>query len=186
MAFIRGSAGPGCVAEQPPPPQGRSWAVAAFLALLSALWLPWYIVRNVGPNGEVYEELTAGAFRPGAVAEPVLVHVASALVAAAAVLLFVRVAGQSWKHEPAAWRRDLANGSALAAAAAVLVAFWPDAFPSFWGTLHYTTDGGDPVVVTTPGLGWFLVVAGALLAAVAAWSAHRARDVSTRPPANGK
>lgn len=140
------------------PGPARGLAVAAFLALLSSLWLPWYLVHNVAPDGTVFETLDAGLFRPAAVAEPLLVHAAGVLVVAAALLLFVRVAGQSWRHEPHLWRRDLRNATALVAGALVLAVFWPDAYPSFWGTLHYTTDAGDATVRTLPGLGWWLGV----------------------------
>lgn len=146
---------------------GRGFATAALILLLTSLWLPWYLVRNVGPSGEVYEQLTAALFRPGAIAEPVPVHLSGALIVAATVLLFVRVAGQSWKHEPRLWVRDLRNAAALAAAALALAFAWPEAFPSFWGTLHYDTDAGDATVRTLPGLGWWCALAAAIAALVA-------------------
>lgn len=140
---------------------GRGLATAAFLLLLTSLLLPWYLVRNMGPTGEVYEQMGAAPFRPGGVAVAWPVHAVGGLLVLVALVLFIRLAARSDEYEPPLWRRDLglgAVGVAVAALAAALL--WPGPFDAWWTVLQYE----EASVRVLPGLGWWLawVVAAAL------------------------
>jgi hypothetical protein len=150
-------------------------AVASFLLALTALLLPWW--RVAWDDGLTTARDDVAPFRP----EPPLTTewgpwLTGALAAAAALLLFIRVAGGSRTHEPHAWRRDLAVAAGLLAAAVLSCLLWPAAVPSFWGGRTYALeDGSGPATTETamPGLGWWLALLATLAAAVAAWGARR-------------
>jgi hypothetical protein len=150
----------------------RALAIAAFLAAVTALWLPWWGVAIDDGTTEGRDDVRA--FRP----EPPLTTafgpwLTGLLAAAAVVLLFVRVAGDSHAHEPASWRRDLLVAAGLLAAAALSCLLWPADVPSFWGGRTYDAGGVRNVETALPGLGWWLAWAAALLSAGAWWKARK-------------
>lgn len=169
----------------------KKLAVAAFLLALTALWLPWW--RVAWDDGSTVLRDGVSAFRP----EPPLTTewgpwLTGALAAAAALLLFVRLAAGSRVHEPAAWRRDLAVAAGLLAAAAASCLLWPAGVPSFWGGRTYSlANATGPATTETamPALGWWLAVLAAVLAGLASWSARRqapSADASTASDTTGK
>lgn len=171
---------------------GKAPAVAAFLLALTALWLPWW--RVSWDDGATVVRDGVSAFRP----EPPLTTawgpwLTGALAAAAALLLFVRLAAGSRVQEPASWRRDLAVAAGLLLLAAASCLLWPRAVPSFWGGRTYALGNatGPPTTETAmPGLGWWLALLAAALSALASWSARRAGpsgdDPSTASDTTGK
>ena len=88
--------------------RARGWAVVALLLWITALLSDWWQVRFQDTVGNTYDQRAAGPFQP----DEVIVQawgpwLAGFLVAAACLVLFVRVAGRSWLYEPPAWQRDL-------------------------------------------------------------------------------
>lgn len=170
----------------------RVLAFWAFVLALTALWLPWWQASWAAAGTVVRDPIHP--FRP----DPQLTTVwgpwaSGVLAAVAALLLFVRLAASSHRHEPAAWRRDLVLSAVLLAAAAVLCLLWPSGVPSFWGGRTYAVNGTGPAVVETemPALGWWVVLVAALLAGLGRWQAGKPRpqpeaDPSTSGDATGK
>jgi hypothetical protein len=149
----------------------RALAFVAFLLLVTALLLPWW--RVTLDDGTIASRYDFRAFQPD---EPWTTGwapwVTGILAAAAAVLLFVRLAAGSHLHEPASWRRDLAVAAGLVAAAVVSCLFWPEAIPSFWGGRTYhlaNTTGPDTTETAMPGLGWWLALVATGQLALASW-----------------
>lgn len=107
-------------------------------------------------------------------------HLTGGLLAAAAALLAVRLAGRSWWYEPRVWRRDLFVASGLAAAAVASTLLWPQSVPYFWGSRTAVHNETAQVFTESglPGLGWWLAVLAAAALAVAAGLA-RVPDTST-------
>lgn len=159
----------------PPLRSANRLAVAAFLLAATSLLLPWWALQASlgGVTGELVPAIGLWGPNPE-VAEPAMVWLTVGLLAAALLLLFVRVAAASWRHEPAAFRRDLLIAGALLGLACASVWFWPVEFP-FWGTRAYTDNiTGDPTnVIGSPAFGWWL-------AAIAAALAVSGRMLSTR------
>lgn len=159
----------------------RPLALAAFLLAATALLLPWWLVTlDDGAIAYRYE------FRPFRPAEPWTTDWApwltGLLAASATLLLFVRLAANSHVHEPASWRRDLAISAGLLVAAVASTPLWPDAVPSFWGgrTYHHeNVTGPDTTETAMPGLGWWVALVAAVLAALASWKARQVPDGST-------
>jgi hypothetical protein len=159
----------------------RAWAFVAFLLTATALLLPWWrLAYEADGVGSVEDFRT---FRPR---EPATTTwgpwLTGVLAAAAAGLLFVRLAADSHEHEPASWRRDLVVACALLAAALLSCLLWPADVPWFWGgrTYHDPAIEGPPTTETAmPGLGWWVAVAALAAAALASWKARRAADGST-------
>lgn len=143
----------------------------AFLLAVTALLLPWWSLTASlgGASGELVPPV-----RPwggdGEVTHGWAVWLSTGLVALAAVLLFVRLAAASWRHEPAAFRRHVATASGLLLEACALAWLWPLEFP-FWGGRTYTDNvTSEPTLVAgMPALGWWLAVAAALGCGAAAW-----------------
>jgi hypothetical protein len=150
-------------------------AGAAFLLLTTALLLPWWVVSNRDPGGTT----VLASVHPLGGDQGIVHHWAqlttTALVGAAIVLLFIRVASRAWAHEPQTWRRDLAIAALLVLLALASGMLWPNEIP-FWGGRRYLLDnatGAELTIVANPGLGWWLAaVAGTVVAA--AWWASRA------------
>lgn len=101
------------------------------------------------------------------------------LVVAAALLLFVRIAGRSDKYEPRVWHRDLLVSGGLLAAACASALAWPAEVPSFWGGRTYTAENVTTQVTETtmPVLGWWVALLAALLLGVAWRRARPAEDL---------
>lgn len=169
----------------------KGFAFTAFLLALTALWLPWW--RVAWDDGATVLRDDVSAFRP----EPPLTTswgpwLTGALAAAAALLLFVRLAAGSRTNEPASWRRDLAVSAGLLLAAAASCLLWPQAVPSFWGSRTYTLANatGPPTTEgAMPGLGWSLALLAAAMAALASWKARAAtppEDPSMASDTTGK
>jgi hypothetical protein len=159
----------------------RALAFAAFLLTVTALLLPWW--RVTLDDGSMSASEDFRVFRPE---EPWTTSwapwVTGLLAAAAALLLFIRIAGNSHLHEPASWRRDLAVAAGLLAAALASCLLWPDIVPSFWGGRTYQYDnvtGPATTETAMPGLGWWVAFVALLLAAFASWRARREPDEST-------
>lgn len=165
----------------------KGFAFTAFLLALTALWLPWW--RVSWDDGATVVRDGVSAFRPEPLTTSWGPWLTGVLAAAAALLLFVRLAAGSRTQEPAAWRRDLAVAAGLLAAAALSCLLWPaaEAVPSFWGGRTYAADNATgPSITETamPGLGWWLSLLAAILLAIAAWTARKqaaegAEDPST-------
>jgi hypothetical protein len=166
----------------------RAFALGAFLLAVTALLLPWWLV-TIDDGSIVY----GYEFRPFRPVEPWTTSLGpwltGALVVAAVLVLFVRLAAGSHLHEPASWRRDLAVVTGLLGAAVVSTLLWPDAVPSFWGgrTYHYEDVTGPSTTETAmPGLGWLLGVAAAASAGLASWKARHVPGESTLDDATTK
>jgi hypothetical protein len=166
----------------------RAFALAAFLLAVTALLLPWW--RVTLDDGTMEARADFRAFRPD---EPWTTSwgpwLTGALVAAAALVLFVRLAAGSHLHEPASWRRDLLVATVLLAVSVASALLWPDEVPSFWGgrTYHYANvTGPDTTETAMPGLGWWLGLAAAVLAGLASWKARQVPDESTLDDATTK
>jgi hypothetical protein len=149
----------------------QGWAArAAFFLLATSLLLPWWTATNPLSEGTIASE-TLWSRGPEVVAA--WTWVTLALAAPAVVLLFVRVAAASWRHEPRSWRRDLAVCLGLCAGALASAWRWPRDLP-FWGTLDFTLEGMRFVLVGRPGLGWWLAAIAAALVAVELLLSRRA------------
>ena len=160
--------------DEPAEPEGtprlrtaNRLAVAAFFLAATALLLPWWTLTAElgGVSGELAPPV--GLWGPDAqLVKTDMVWLTVALLAAALILLFVRVAAASWRHESAAFRRDSAIATLLLAAACASAWFWPVEFP-FWAMRTYTDNvTGDPtLVIGTPGLGWWLAAVAAAFCA---------------------
>lgn len=152
------------------PGPDRNLAAAAFLLLVTSLWLPWWVVTYRDDAGRSYDAIKVHLFEDAAPAVfPVATIVTGVVVAATVVLLFVRLAARSWYHEPKSWRRDLLVSAWLTAAALASGLFWPDQVPHFWGgrTFQLADAPGSFTETALPGLGWWCGLV-ALLALVAA------------------
>lgn len=159
----------------------KGFAFTAFLLALTALWLPWW--RVSWDDGATVVHDGVSAFRPEPLTTAWGPWLTGALAAAAALLLFVRLAAGSRTHEPKAWRRDLAVAAGLLLAAVLSCLLWPAAetVPSFWGGRTYSAGNATgPSVTETamPGLGWWLALLAAALLGVAAWTASTSSDTS--------
>lgn len=156
---------------------GRSLVAVALMCLVSAFWLPWWVVRYADASGAVYETIAPRLF---ASAPPysttVAPNVTGVLVAVVAIALFVRLAGRSWYHEPAAWLRTLIGGAVALLLCLIGSVFWPAEVPTFWGKHTYElTESGDVFTETAlPGLAWWLVLV-AIAALAGAWWVSRAQ-----------
>lgn len=145
--------------------RSRPVAFAAFLLTLTSLLLAWWRVTWDAGGPSVPDDVRP--FRP----EPPLTTewgpwLTGGLVVVAAMLLFVRIAARSERHEPPLWRRDLAVAAVLLAAALASALLWPAEVPSFWGGRTYTdnlTDGEPTTEVASPGLGWWTALVAMLL-----------------------
>ncbi|MEK6985486.1 MAG: hypothetical protein AABX89_03775 [Candidatus Thermoplasmatota archaeon] len=150
----------------PPLRRANRFAIAAFLAAVTSLLLPWWgLTASLGDvSGELVPAVRLWGGNPE-VAHSWAVWLSTGLVVVAALLLFVRVAAASWRHEPARFRRDAALAAVLLAASCAAAWLWPVEFP-FWGMRTYTDNvTGDPSVVTgSPLLGWGMAVVAACLA----------------------
>lgn len=144
----------------------RRLAITGFLLAVTSLLLAWWRVAWTSGGPALRDDVRV--FRPE---EPLTTSwgpwLTGILVVAALVLLFVRIAGRSERHEPPAWRRDLGIGAALMAAALLSCLLWPSGVPAFWGSRTYTADNVTTEVTETamPGLGWWVAVAAILLLA---------------------
>jgi hypothetical protein len=165
----------------------RSLAFAAFVLALTALWLPWWVVA--WNDGLTVVRQAVRVFAP----QPPLTTawgpwLTGVLAAAAALVLFVRLGAKSHLLEPRDWRRDLAVSAGILLLAAASCLLWPAGTPSFWGGRTYVPENGTgPSIVETdlPGLGWWLALLAAGLAAVAWWMAGKPRPPETDPSTAG-
>ncbi|MGB0652946.1 MAG: hypothetical protein ACPGQL_07075 [Thermoplasmatota archaeon] len=169
--------------EDEPTPWDARLAVLALLLLLTSFWLPWWVV-TVDQDGDVLDREGHHLFRDGApVADHSYAIATGVVVAAAAAVLFVRVAADSRHHEPPKWRRDLWLAAALTLVAAASTSLWPTDVPRFW---HQYTVAGGQQVTALPGIGWWLAVVSAGLLAGAAWWARRAASAAVPPATTPK
>lgn len=160
--------------------------MVAFLALVTALWLPWWAVAwDTSDESHVATRDSVSLFRP----EPPLTTtwgpwLTGFLVVSAAGLLFVRIAARSDVHEPKTWRRDLAFGVGFVAASLVSASLWPASVPAFWGGRIYTAENVTTQVTETalPQLGWWLAGLALVCLGLAHWGSRPAA-VPNDPPA---
>ncbi|MGB1585512.1 MAG: hypothetical protein ACPHID_00510 [Thermoplasmatota archaeon] len=141
--------------------RARGWVGAGFIFIVTSIWLDWWQVRYGDDAGNVYDKTGVGPFR----FDDIVAHdwgpwLAGFLVAGAAAILFVRLAGRSWLYEPPAWQRDLLIAAALVVVALISTGWWHTSDPlwdGFWGTTRFTPNGTALVgeVATRPGLGWW-------------------------------
>lgn len=152
------------------PRTDRNLAFAALLLLLTAFWLPFWVIRLDDGAG-----VTTSAFRMFQPYDPVTTswapHLTGAVLVITGLVLFVRLAGRSWYHEPAVWIGSLWAGMGALIVAAATVMFWPASIPLAIGRRTLRDEGGAVVATETamPGLAWWLVVGAAACLAVAAW-----------------
>lgn len=153
----------------------RGWAIAALLLLLTSVWLPWWLVRFQDAFGGTVDEAATSLWRPGQFSHAWGPWVSGFLIAVAALVLFVRVAGKSWLHEPREWRRDIGVAALATGAALVLAGTWPKTAEAviggFWSNVDFTVNGTKDsfVVATLPGLGWWSAVLAAVCLSAAWW-----------------
>ncbi|MEK6974886.1 MAG: hypothetical protein AABY18_00925 [Candidatus Thermoplasmatota archaeon] len=143
----------------------RRLAIAAFLLAATSLLLAWWRVTWSSGASALRDDVRL--FRPE---EPLTTAwgpwLTGAVVAVTLVLLFVRIAARSDRHEPTTWRRDLGVAVVLLALALASCMLWPADVPSFWGGRTYEGNitAGEPVTETAmPGLGWWVALTAALL-----------------------
>jgi len=169
----------------------RVLAFWGFVLAVTSLLLPWWGATWTASGTTVRDPIAP--FRPDPQLTTTWGPWASGILAGlAALVLFVRLAGQSHRHEPPAWRRDLVVSAILLAAAAALCLLWPSGVPAFWGGRTYASNGTAPTIVEVemPLLGWFVALAAALLAGLARWQAGKPHpdpaDPSTAGGTTGK
>lgn len=153
--------------------RSRSLAVAAFLLLLTSVWLPWWLVRYEG-QGVRYDQAAVGLFSPQAPLSTQVPYLTAALVIAVAAWVFVRVAGRSIIYEPPAWSRDLWIQSGVLGAALVSCLFWPDQVPAFWGgrTYELANATGAFSELAMPALGFWCAFLAFVLLLISSWMAR--------------
>lgn len=154
--------------------RSRWWAIAAFLLLLTSVWLPWWLVRYES-QGVRYDASAAGLFAPVVpVSNEAGPFATGILVVAILLWLFVRVAGRSWLYEAPAWRRDMAIISGATVLALGSAFAWPDEVPAFWRSHEYALANatGTFTEEALPGLGWWSALVAAVCLAVAWWSSR--------------
>lgn len=146
--------------------RSRPLAWAGFLLTVTSALVAWWRVSWSSGGAAIRDDVRL--FRP----EPPLTTawgpwLTGALVAAAALLLFVRLAARSDRYEPPAWRRDLGVAALLLAVALASALLWPSDVPAFWGGRTYTADNVTTEVMETamPGLGWWVALVAAVLLA---------------------
>lgn len=162
------------IEEEPGPDRGLTFV--AFLLLITAAWLPWWVVTWKDEAGQVYDRVSVGLFQDGgAAAHQAATMVTGVLLLGTIVLLFVRLAARSWVHEPTSWRRDITIALFLQAAALASALFWPQGVPSFWGGRTFGLEDAEGTFTETalPGLGWWLALLACLLQAVAVYGARK-------------
>ena len=156
----------------------RRLAIAAFLLAVTSILLAWWRVTWTSGGSVIREDVRL--FRPE---EPLTTSwgpwLTGALVVAALLILFVRIAARSEKYEPKVWRRDLGIATVLLVVALLSCMLWPAEVPAFWGGRTYEgniTDG-EPVTETAiPGLGWWLTTGSVLVLALARFFARPTTD----------
>lgn len=156
--------------------ESRAWALVAWFLLATSLWLSWWRIRFQDPFGTVIDQVDVRHFQDGApFAHTGAVVGTTVLVALALLVLFIRLAGRSWLHEPPQWRRDLAVTAGLVLLALASCWFWPTGeavAPRFWGGVVFAANGtGGFEVRAGPGLGWWTGVVAGLCLAMSMWRA---------------
>lgn len=174
--------------------RSRAVAIAAFLLLLTSLWLPWWHAEYQESTGFGYD-FFARPFGLGNADDGVnlsAIWVTSALASTVAGWLFVRLAGRSHAYEPRAWRRDLCLQAALVAAALGTTWFWPADLP-FWGGRSYSglADGATAIASFQPAAGWWMALFASILLGVAWWISRppkqiQAQDATEAPAPRAK
>jgi len=144
----------------------------AFFALATSLLLPWWVISDRVAGVDTVAG-TVFPFGSGqGVAKAWAQLLTGLLAAGAGAWLFVRVASRARVHEPATWHRDLGLQGALVALALVSAWLWPAEW-TFWGTRSAAfgnqTVEGALLIVTNPGLGWWVALVGLALLALAWW-----------------
>ncbi len=152
-------------------------AGTAFLLIVTAMLLPWWAITNEtsGTNTLLGRVFLFGSNQD--LVHPLAKGATAVLLAAAAILLFLRVAAAEWRHDAHRWRRDLRLGSLLVFIALASCVFWPLELP-FWGGRTYALVNGtvvDLTIVAQPGLGWWTAGIALGLLGWASWIA-RSRD----------
>ena len=141
-----------------PPGAARPLAVVALLLLMTSFWLPWWVVQyesDTLPSSQ--EEFFL--FRPDDDYTTWAPIVTGIITVAAGGLMFVRVAGRSWEHEPHAWRRDLGVAGVVLGMAFLTTLWWPKAVPYFWGARAFHLQDASFTEEALPGLGWWCALA---------------------------
>lgn len=149
--------------------KSRQFAITGFLALITSALLPWWGLT--WDNGQTPIRDTVSLFRP----EPPLTTtwgpwLTGILIAVAVLVLFVRIAARSEKHEPLSWHRDLRIALGTVALAIMSALLWPSGVASFWGGRTYTFENGTGPSITetaAPLLGWWVAIVGLLALLVA-------------------
>ena len=150
----------------------NGWAWAAFLSLLTAMWLPWWVATYEESTGYGYT-FEQRLWSIGNAADGVHVGrtwITTGLVVLAAGWLFVRIAGRSWLYEPGDWQRDLRRMAVLVGGALVSAWTWPRDLP-FWGGRDYSglADGATAHATFLPGLGWWAALFALACLGAALW-----------------
>lgn len=152
--------------------RSRDLAVAAMLAVLTAAWLPWWVLEQAS-GGTTSSRFAVNLFARSEVTTfmPIVTGI---IVVLAALLLFVRIAGRSIIYEPDTWRRDLVVVGGAWGLALLSVIVWPLREFGFWGGRRLGNETVQVVVEQTwmPGLGFWLGIIALVLVAVAAWFAR--------------
>jgi hypothetical protein len=155
------------------PPASRRLAIAAFLLAGTSVLLAWWRVTWASGGSAIRDDVRL--FRAE---EPLTTAwgpwLTGAFVAAALLILFVRIAARSERYEPPVWRRDLLVAAGLLALALASCLLWPAEVPAFWGGRTYTADNVTTEVTETamPGLGWWVAALATGLAALS-WRVAR-------------
>lgn len=164
------------------PGPDRLLAGLALVLVLTAFWLPWWVVRLRDTEGTTTSSF--GLFHPF---QPVTTswapHLTGGLLVLVALGLFLLLAGRSWAYEPRVWQKGLLVAAGGAALSLLLLVAWPSSIPEAWGrrTLVSETDGSWVATETAnPGSAWWLVFV-ALVCLVAAWWLHRSRAAALDP-----
>lgn len=157
--------------EGPEPPEaslrerrGNGIAVLVFVLWLAALPSPWWAGTN---HTEGAAPFTVSVYLwdhpdpdvDGARGD--LVRGTGLLALVPLPLLFIRLAGNSIRHEPRSWRRDVAIAGIAMLAALASVAFWPVGLPFLGQTVFPAVEGiASQRIDTYPAFGWWLGLLG--------------------------
>lgn len=167
--------------DGPPEAPLRARRANGIVVLVFVLWLvalpsPWWAGTNHTEGGAPFTVAVHLWDQPdpdvdGARGD--VVRITGLLALVPLPLLFIRLAGNSIRHEPRSWRRDVGIAGIAMFAALASVAFWPVGLPFLGQTLFPAVEGiPSQRIDTYPAFGWWL---GLLCLALLAWAWRLAR-----------
>jgi hypothetical protein len=169
--------------DEPGPPEAplRARRANGVVVLVFVLWLvalpsPWWAGTNHTEGAAPFTVAYHLWDHPDPSVDGVrgdLVRVTALLALVPLPLLFVRLAGNSIRHEPRSWRRDVGIAGTAMLGALVSVTLWSVELP-FLGQTTFPTVDGIPAqrIDSYPAFGWWL---GLLCVGLLSWAWRLAR-----------